>query len=54
MSDKSHDSDLLGVEGLYQQMLTELRDEHGDEIDAHIRDLVRDAIHESYKELDAN
>jgi hypothetical protein len=37
----------------YKQMLDELRDEHGDDIDAHLHDLVRDAIHESYKELDS-
>jgi hypothetical protein len=36
----------------YNEMLIELREAHGDEIDTHIRDLIKDAIHESYKELD--
>jgi hypothetical protein len=36
----------------YQSMLSDLRDAHGDEIDNHLRDLVRDAVHESYKQLD--
>jgi hypothetical protein len=34
----------------YSEMMQELRDEHGDEIDAHIHDLIRDSIHESYKQ----
>jgi hypothetical protein len=34
----------------YAGMMEELRDEHGDEIDAHIRDLIRDSIHESYQQ----
>jgi hypothetical protein len=40
------------VEPPYQMMLDELRDMHGDEIDDHLRDLLRDAVHESYKQLD--
>jgi hypothetical protein len=39
--------------GPYEEMLKELRDEHGTEIDLHIQDHIRDVIHESYKELDA-
>jgi hypothetical protein len=35
----------------YKEMLDELRQHHGDDIDAHLRGLVRDGIHESYKEL---
>jgi hypothetical protein len=34
-------------------MLEELRDEHGADIDRHIRAHMRDVIHESYKELDS-
>jgi hypothetical protein len=40
------------VETPYQAMLSELRDVHGDEIDDHLRDLLRDAVHESFKQLD--
>jgi hypothetical protein len=36
----------------YQEMLHELRQHHGDEIDAYLLELVRDGVHESYKELD--
>jgi hypothetical protein len=40
------------VEDPYQDMLKELRETHGDEIDTYLRELIRDAIHESYKQLD--
>jgi hypothetical protein len=47
-------TDLDGFVGEpYQEMLRELRAHHGADIDAHLRGLVRDGIHESYKELDA-
>lgn len=52
MTDEPHTSDLLNLGDVYQEMLDELREEHGAEIDYHIRDQIRDVIHESYKELD--
>jgi hypothetical protein len=51
------DDDAVSVEIVappYQAMLDELRDVHGDEIDDHLRDLLRDAVHESFKQLDGD
>jgi hypothetical protein len=45
---------LMNINAPYKQMLHELRDEHGENIDSHIRSLVQDAIHESYKELNSD
>jgi hypothetical protein len=53
MTDGSPMSDLPDLGHLYREMLDELRDEHGSEIDYHIRDQIRDVVHESYKELDS-
>jgi hypothetical protein len=52
MTDETHISDSLDIEHVYREMLEELRDEHGAEVDYHIRNQIRDVIHESYKELD--
>jgi hypothetical protein len=35
----------------YQEMLNELREVHGDEIDVHIKQILESSIHESYQEL---
>jgi hypothetical protein len=52
MTDEPHPHTLPDLGHIYQEMLDELREEHGAEIDYHIRDQIRDVIHESYKELD--
>jgi hypothetical protein len=47
------DTATVVIEPPYIDMLHELREEHGSAIDDHIQTVVRDAIHESYKELDS-
>jgi hypothetical protein len=54
MTDISHTEEVLDLGHPYQEMLEELRDEHGAAIDKHIRGQMRNVIHESYKELDAD
>jgi hypothetical protein len=41
------------IESPYTIMFHELREEHGESIDAHLKAVLRDAVHESYKELDS-
>jgi hypothetical protein len=52
MADESNIAEVFELNHPYQEMLEELRDEHGAAIDQHVRDQIRDVIHESYKELD--
>jgi hypothetical protein len=54
MTDGSHTTDFSDLDHPYQEMLEGLRDEHGAAIDQHIRDQIRNVIHESYKELNAD
>jgi hypothetical protein len=34
-------------------MVHELREEHGEAIDAHLQAVLKDSVHESYKELES-
>lgn len=36
----------------YQEMLETLRDEHGGDIDQHLRQQIEQVIHQSYQELE--
>jgi hypothetical protein len=38
----------------HQEMLEQLRDDHGDGIDDHLRQVVEAEIHESYQQLRAD
>jgi uncharacterized protein (DUF2267 family) len=39
------------TEAPYREMLAALRAEHGEEVDAHLREILRDSVHNSFKEL---
>jgi hypothetical protein len=48
-----HDPVTVEIESPYSTMIHDLREEHGEAIDAHLQTVLKDAVHESYKELDS-
>jgi hypothetical protein len=48
-----HGSVTVEIEPPYSTMIHDLREEHGEAIDAHLQAVLKDAVHESYKELES-